>query len=152
MGGNAPVTRISEADYANILRKRDRPQRTTATMPAPSEHDEQCAVIAWADAMRSRYPELAFLHHSPNGFARNKAVASQIKRAGCRAGFPDLVLLCARGGWHGLAIELKTAKGHTSPMQDVWLENLRNEGYFVSVCRSANEAIGVLENYLRMGA
>ncbi len=77
-------------------------------------------------------------------------VAAQVKRAGCRAGFPDLILLCARGGWHGLAIELKTAKGHTSPMQDVWLDNLRKEGYFVAVCRGAVEAVHAIERYLEM--
>ena len=146
------MTHITEHDLARILRNQGKPQRPATTPPCPSEAQEQEMVIQWADTLRSRHPELAFLHHSPNGFARNKAVGAQIKRAGCRAGFPDLVLLCARGGWHGLAIELKTEKGHTSPMQEVWLDWLRKEGYFVAVCRSANEAIGVLENYLRMGA
>jgi len=146
------MTRITEQEYARIVARQAKPERTVATLPALTEQQEQEAVIQWADAMRGRYPQLAYLHHSPNGFARDKSVAAQVKRAGTRAGFPDLVMLCARGGWHGLAIELKTETGRTSPMQEVWLENLRKEGYFVSVCRSANEAIVVLENYLRMGA
>jgi hypothetical protein len=70
------------------------------------------------------------------------------RRLSC--GIPRSVLLCARGGWHGLAIELKTAKGHTSPMQDVWLDNLRKEGYFVAVCRGAVEAVHAIERYLEM--
>ena len=143
---------ISEADYARILRNQNKTHKTATTLPAASEHDEQCAVVEWANALAARRPELAFLHHSPNGYARSKAVGAQVKRAGTRAGFPDLVLLCARGGWHGLAIELKTEKGHTSPMQDVWLENLRNEGYRVCVCYGANAAIDAIENYLRMSA
>ena len=144
------MTRITEAEYARIVRNQGKPERTASALPAPTEAQEQEAVIQWADAMRNRYPQLAYLHHSPNGFARDKSVAAQVKRAGCRAGFPDLVLLCARGDWHGLAIELKTQKGHTSPMQDVWLENLRNEGYFVAVCRGAAEAIEAIERYLEM--
>ena len=42
------------------------------------------------------------------------------------------------------------SKGHTSPMQDVWLENLRSEGYFVAVCRGAVEAVHAIERYLEM--
>ena len=144
------MTRITEQEFARIVARQSQPERTATTLPAPSEQDEQEAVIAWADAMRGRWPELAYLHHSPNGFERSKAVGAQVRRAGCRAGFPDLVLLCARGGWHGLAIELKTAKGHTSPMQDVWLDNLRKEGYFVAVCRGAVEAVHAIERYLEM--
>lgn len=144
------MTRISESDLARILRNQSKPQKAATTLPCPTEHDEQCAVVEWANAMAARRPELAFLHHSPNGYARSKSVGAQVKRAGTRAGFPDLVLLCARGGWHGLAIELKTEKGHTSPMQDMWLENLRNEGYRVHVCYGAAQAIDAIERYLEM--
>ena len=144
------MTRITEAEFARIVARQNKPERTETALPALTEQQEQEAVIQWADAMRGRWPELAYLHHSPNGFARSKAVAAQVKRAGCRAGFPDLILLCARGGWHGLAIELKTQKGHTSPMQDVWLDNLRKEGYFVAVCRGAVEAVHAIERYLEM--
>lgn len=141
---------ITEAEYARLLRNQRRaaPQRTT--LPAPSEHEEQCAVIAWADAMQGKWPELAFLHHSPNGYARNKAVAAQIKRAGTRAGFPDLVLLCPRGQWHGLAIELKVQGGHTSPMQQAWIDRLRANGYMAVVVYGADEAIHAIQHYLEM--
>ena len=144
------MTRITESEYARILRQQEKPRKAATTLPGPSEHEIQCAVVEWANVMAGRCPELNFLHHSPNGYARSKAVGAQVKRAGTRAGFPDLILLCARGGWNGLAIELKTKDGHTSPMQDVWLENLRKEGYFVSVCRSANEAIDAITQYLAM--
>lgn len=140
--------RLTEAQYAALLRAQGRPARQRTTLPAPSEYEEQCAVIEWAHAMVGRYPELAFLHHSPNGFLRDKAVAVQVQRAGCKSGCPDLLLLCARGEWHGLAIEMKTATGVLSPQQEAWAAFLRAEHYLFVVCRSAEEAIRALEHYL----
>jgi hypothetical protein len=146
------MTRISEADYANILRNRDRPRRTTATLPAPSEHDEQCAVIAWADAMRSRWPELDLLYAIPNGGKRDVAVAVKLKAEGVKAGIPDLHLAAMRGGYGGLYVEMKKCdhSNDESPAQKAMRVRLEAAGYRCVVAYGADEAVREIEKYLSM--
>ena len=67
-----------------------------------------------------------------------------------KARVPDICLPVARGGSHGLYIELKRAKGgRVTPEQIEWLENLKNQGYEVAVCNGWETAAKVIENYLK---
>ena len=50
------------------------------------------------------------MFHIPNGGSRNKLEASNLKKQGVKAGVPDLFLPVGRGSYHGLFIELKSAK------------------------------------------
>ena len=43
---------ITEAEFARIVARQAKPERTVATLPALTEQQEQEAVIQWADAMR----------------------------------------------------------------------------------------------------
>lgn len=108
-----------------------------------SEADEQRAVIAWCAA--SGVP----VYHVPNGGYRNKAEAARLKAQGVKAGVPDLCVPMARGGYHGLYVEMKDAgsKGRVSDKQREWLALLRAEGYCAWVCHGANDAIGLIERY-----
>lgn len=117
---------------------------------ARSEHDEQCALFAWAAAMEGAHPELAMLFAVPNGGARHPAVAAQLKASGTKAGVPDVLLLCRRGGFGGMAIELKKADRSNKPtlLQMAWIERLRVYGYMALVCYGADEAIAAILAYL----
>ncbi len=74
--------------------------------------------------------------------------------SGLIAGFPDLVLFCARGEYHGLAIELKrpNIKGHpkgvVSERQARVLEHLSSRFYKTAVCFGFESAKLEIENYL----
>ena len=140
------MTRVTEQEYAAILRRQGQPERTVATLPALTEQQEQEAVIQWARASIARLPGLELLFHVPNENAHHKV------RQGVAAGVPDLCLPIARGGWHGLWIELKRAdhSNGPSPAQRAWLERLIAEGYRCAVCYGANEAIDSIERYLEM--
>ena len=140
------MTRVTEQEYAAILRNQSKPERTATTLPAPTEQQEQEAVIQWARASIARLPGLELLFHVPNENAHHKV------RQGVAAGVPDLCLPIARGGWHGLWIELKRAdhSNGPSPAQRAWLERLIAEGYRCAVCYGANEAIDSIERYLEM--
>jgi hypothetical protein len=56
----------------------------------------------------------------------------------------------ARGGYHGLYIELKTGKGRTSESQDWWIDKLTIEGYKAVVCRGWEAAKDMIEEYLKL--
>lgn len=142
------MPRLTEAQYAALLRRQGRPAKPRTTLPAASEHDEQCAVIAWARIMAGRWPELRLLASIPNGGARDKASAAQIAAEGVLVGAPDLALFVQRHGFGALFIEMKTARGRLSPAQVQVHEWLRAAGYLVVVCRSSEEAIRALEHYL----
>ena len=116
----------------------------------PAEFGLQCALITWAKLNEARWPELALLHHIPNGGHRHANVAAGLKRAGVKAGVPDLVLPIPRGGYPGLYLELKSPKGRLSKAQREWISALRHQGYRVEVVRSLEEGIAILEGYLSL--
>lgn len=79
------------------------------------------------------------------------------RRTGVKSGVPD-VLIFTRPPMvpqaRGVAIELKRRKGgKTSPEQFVWQQRLTDDGWLVSVCLGADEAIGWLQSIgFRLGA
>lgn len=117
--------------------------------PAPTESVEQQALFVWAGMQAGKYPELDLLYHIPNGGHRSKAEAGRFKTEGVKAGVPDLCLPVARGGYHGLYIELKRIRnGRTSENQDRLLAALQAQGYMAVVCNGWEAAAEALKHYL----
>jgi rhodanese-related sulfurtransferase len=112
--------------------------------PPPSEDREQRVLVAWLDRERPDIPYFAV----PNGGWRSKATAGILKATGVKPGVPDLVFPAARGGHHGLFIELKRTKGgRASENQKAWLERLRAGGYRAEICAGAEAAMAVITGY-----
>jgi hypothetical protein len=88
------------------------------------------------------------LHHSPNGGKRNAIEAAKFKAMGVRSGFPDLILCVARGGYHGLFVELKTAKGRQTDSQKYFQKALEAQGYKYVVVRSIDEFRRIVTQYM----
>ena len=115
----------------------------------PSEEQEQAAVFEWVVLMRNQYPELDCIFHIPNGGWRSKPEAVRFKRIGVKPGVPDLFLPVARGGWHGLFIEMKRRKGgRLSAEQAEWIKALEGQMYRAVVCHGAEEACDEIYRYL----
>lgn len=115
----------------------------------PTESQEQAAVIEWAAALRHRFPCLDMLYASQAGARVSWKQAKKLKREGMKGGLPDLHLPVARGGCHGLWIEMKRVRGgRVSPAQAWWHIRLRAGGYQVTVCRGSGEACATIFNYL----
>ena len=119
----------------------------------PTEDQEQIALFNWAAWMsKTKWPELAMMYHVPNGGYRNKAEAGRFRAQGVKSGVPDIVLPVARGGYHGLYIELKrTVGGRVSEEQREWLGKLNAQGYYTAVCKGWEEASHVVRSYLDHG-
>lgn len=156
------MTTMTRLAYTTLLRSNPdlrgpalpKPKRGDGT--APSEHEEQCAVMEWAERNKGRWPELELLHHIPNGGKRDEATAELLKAAGVKSGVPDLSLPVARRQegkvLHGLYIELKKSdhSNPPSPEQRTWLGALRQQGYLAKVCYGSDEAIALLTWYLEL--
>lgn len=67
---------------------------------------------------------------------------------GVKAGVPDCLIFEARGGFFGLAIELKSEKGRLSAQQKLWLNRLQSIGWKIAVCYSFDEAQAEIDVYL----
>jgi len=138
----APFRRITRRPH--LARVRRRPT-------CGNEHAEQAALFRWAEFARVRLPELALLYAVPNGGHRHKATAARLKAEGVKRGVPDVCLPVARGGAHGLYIELKTERGKATPEQLGWIRALRRQGYAAEVCHGWESARSMIEHYLMAG-
>lgn len=120
--------------------------------PQQLERAEQKAVIKWARCQKFGKNKVAdLLHHSPNGGKRNVIEGRHFKEMGTLAGFPDLFLFVARGGFNGLLIEMKQKGGKQSDVsssQSVIAERLNEQGYKCITCFGANHAIDEIKLYL----
>ncbi len=114
------------------------------------ETAEQVTVFDWAALNLNKYPELKFMYHVANEGKRSARYGAELKRMGLKKGVPDICLPCARGGYHGLYIEMKV--GDNTPTQDQkdFLEFLRSQNYVAIVAHGAEEAIEIIKSYLNL--
>ena len=110
------------------------------------EENTQIACVTWFSYQYPQY--IPLLHHSPNGGYRNSKEAGRFKAMGTRAGFPDLVLLIAKGGCHGLFIELKSKDGEQTKLQRAYQEAVEEQGYKYVICRNVEEFIYNISEYM----
>jgi hypothetical protein len=114
-----------------------------------TEHEEAKALVQAVTLNEARHPELRMLFAVPNGGDRHKATAGKLRAEGVKPGVPDYVLPVARGGFHGLVIELKRERGgRTSGEQEQWIEAFRQQGWRAEVCKGWIQALMVLSDYL----
>lgn len=100
-----------------------------------------------------------FWHHTPNEGKRNWAAQKYNKLMGARKGMPDFMIFDPRGGYSGLAIELKAQdviiykkdgslrKNEHIEAQNHVLEQLRKRGWRAEFAKGAVEAINLMSEY-----
>ena len=106
------------------------------------ETNEQIAVVDFCDL--AGIPVV----HIPNEGKRSQMYGGILKRMGLRKGFPDLFVTCARLGYHGLFVEMKSKRGKPTEDQLIWLRRLTDEGYACAICYSADDAIRKIKKYM----
>lgn len=120
--------------------------------PVPSESVEQQRLFLWARMQSGKYPCLTLMYHIPNEGKRSRATGGRLRAEGLKAGVPDICLPVARGGCHGLYIELKRQHGgRLLPAQAEWMEKLKAQGYQVALCHGWEAASEIILEYLRGG-
>lgn len=66
------------------------------------------------------------------------------KKMGAKKGFPDIQILHARKGYHGLFIEIKSDTGNTKDeFQKEWRDALAKEGYLALIMPPLDFALGL---------
>lgn len=119
--------------------------------PRDEEHRLQCACVRW---FRLRWPGLRLrLFAVGNGGRRDAVTGARLKAEGVLPGVADLLLLKPAGGYHGLAIEMKTPAGRQQASQRAWQADVERDGdYRYVVCRSAEDFASAVGEYLAAGA
>lgn len=141
-----------------------------ASSNCASEHQEQVALFEYVRMRALANPAWDNIFSVPNGAylagdAKRRAIQmKRLKLEGLRAGVPDIFVAVPRlglkecgncGGQHrdwisaGLFIEMKRKGNAPTIAQINWHKKLIAAGYDVKVCYSADEAIKLLEKYMR---
>ena len=111
-----------------------------------TEKDEQIALFDWA----SYRPDLKRMAHIANEGQRSVQHTKMLLRMGMKPGIPDIILPKARGQYHGLFIEMKRRfGGRQTPEQKEWQRDLLEEGYCCVVCKGCDEAIEIIDWYMK---
>lgn len=114
--------------------------------PDDAEHRLQCACVQW---FRTQYPKMGMLLFSiPNGGRRDKVTGARLKEEGVVAGVADLQLAYQSQGYGAMFIEMKTKAGRQSANQKEWQKAVEKAGYKYVVCRSLEEFIKAINDYL----
>jgi hypothetical protein len=108
------------------------------------EHTEQVKLV---QRVRAFYPD-TIIASIPNGGDRTASERVRLHHEGVLAGMPDLCVLEAKNGFHGLFVEMKTATGQQSKEQKALQLQLNNRGYLCTVARSAAEGFEIIKGYL----
>lgn len=131
-------------DYLQAEASRQRRQK-----PEMRESLEQQSFIkiAWANRNSKKYGLICrVIFAVPNGADVAPHHRERLCKEGLAPGYPDLGLDLARGGYHGLRIEMKRPKasdkaaGRVRPEQRSRHDLLRDCGYRVDVCYTGAEA------------
>lgn len=114
------------------------------------EDQEQAAFVEW---FRLKHPR-SILLSIPNGDERPYVVRERLLTTGMLPGAPDLMLAERVQGLGGMFIEMKSKnpktgkKYYPTKRQRELHQRLREKGYAVVVCWSADEAMEAAERYL----
>lgn len=111
-----------------------------------TEADEQIALVQWMNLKKILY------YHIPNGLRRHILEAKKLKKMGVMPGVPDICIPIPAKNYHGLYLELKrTGGGLVSPAQLLWIDRLNNNGFLAMIANGFDEAIRIIEDYLKEG-
>lgn len=114
------------------------------------EEAEQVYFFDWIDKIGTKKdPRLAAVFHPANGGKRNLIEAVKFKRMGVRAGVLDIVVPIPVQPYHGLFVELKIKPNKLTDKQNEYAGLVRGLGYMVSIAWSGQEAVNILNDYLR---
>lgn len=120
--------------------------------PEPYEYQIQIKVINWAKGeVYKNNPLALYLHHSPNGGDRDEREAARFYAMGTKSGYPDLILDIAKGGYHGMRIELKRSDNDKeSENQTTRIRLLREEGYHAVITKGYEATVAAISAYMKL--
>jgi len=133
----------------NIDEYRKMCNKSQRRKPREEEHHIQCACVRW---FKSAHPNMAHnLFAVPNAGNRSPRLGAWYKEEGLLPGVADLILLKSNRFYGALLIEMKTQakSSRQSDSQKEWEQRITQDGYKYVVCRSLQEFIHEITDYLK---
>lgn len=101
-----------------------------------------------------RFPGIIYHFDYGSGLKMTKGQARKQKLINRKRGFPDLFIAEARGGYHGLFIEIKRSEkiyvnDHVREQRKV-LKELEKRGYMAVMVGGLENVINTIQNYLNL--
>lgn len=129
--------------------------RTPKQQVVEHELAEQVAFVEWANQTQWKdgYVIGDFLTHVVSEKRRPPQARKRLSDLGSGQGYPKLILDIPTFEFPGLRLEIKAPEPHYSYVtkaQSEWHEKLRAMGYRVEICKSCDEAIEIVKNYLKL--
>ena len=112
-----------------------------------SEANLQANVVKY---LKYQYPQVMYCASLGGQYQRYISQRNKAKSTGYVKGFPDLGVYEAKGGYHGLFIEIKQKGGYPTKDQKYWIEQLNKRKYKAVVCSGIDETLFELQNYLSL--
>lgn len=109
-----------------------------------SEAQLQSNVVKY---LKLKYPKVLYCASLGGQYQKYPSQRNKAKSTGYVKGFPDLGIYEARGGYHGLFIEIKE-KGYPTKEQKQWIETLNKNGYLACIGKGLDSCIKILDSYL----
>ena len=150
--------------YEDIWNKAQKEAGATTKQRKPQRHEESSLQESCVTWFRLQYPKLALLLFAvPNGGSRTRRTIvragrvityspeiQQMKKEGLTPGVSDLILLKPSNGYASLCIEMKTTEKGSKQResQKVWQQAAEGAGNKYVVCRTLEEFMAVVKEYL----
>lgn len=144
------IKKVWQSYYTRSMEGKEMKETLKSFYKPISETKQQIQLVKWAAL--NNIP----LVHIPNQGLRTGKTGAIMARMGMKKGFPDLMLLEARGGYFGLFIEMKQDKRYTTSEtntqhwkdQEYWLRHLLASGYEARMAFGWEHGVGLIEKYL----
>lgn len=110
-----------------------------------SEANLQANVVKY---LKYQYPQVMYCASLGGQYQRYISQRNKAKSTGYVKGFPDLGVYEAKGGYHGLFIEIKQKGGYPTKDQKYWIEQLNKKGYYACCVKGLDNIIQVIDDYM----
>lgn len=131
--------------FNNLERKFKRLYSNNYERFLSKEDKLQNAVMSY---IQMQYPS-EFVIHVPNEGKRTPFERFKFKYLGGKAGVPDILCFATRGGYSGLAIELKVGYNKPTEKQLECLDRLEAGNWSVHWCNDFDKAKDIIDNYFK---
>lgn len=102
-------------------------------------------VMEWVKLHPSISP---YVLHFPNESKRSPRYGRLLKKMGMRKGVSDLFIAIPNKDYAGAWIEIKTMRGRITKEQTIFLDDMKEKGYFCSVTRGVKETMDTIKWYV----
>lgn len=114
-----------------------------------TEEQAQTKVFDWAAWNTQKYEQLKLMYHPANEGKRTRTAGASLKRQGLKNGVSDICLPVSNETYSNLYVELKVGKNKPTPDQIGFIEDVNRFGGFGVIVYGSDNAIQVIEMYLK---